>query len=63
MDAVWVSLGGVWLWGLWALQRDRVREGKRDIESVRLTKSLSQALATEQKREIIRLSGEEKKSW
>lgn len=63
MDAVWVSQGGVWLLGLQASQRDRVREGKRDIESGRLTESLSQALATKQKREIICLSAKEKKSW
>lgn len=47
-----VSQGGVGFWGLRALQRDRVREGKGDIESGRLTGSLSQALATKQKRRL-----------
>lgn len=50
MDAVWVSQGGVWLLGLQASQRDRVREGKRDIESGRLTESLSQTLASKRER-------------
>lgn len=43
--------------------RERVQEGKTDTESGRLTESLSQALATKQKREIICLSEKEKKSW
>lgn len=50
MDAVRVSQGEVWLRGLRAMQRDRVREEKRETESRRLTERLSQVLAAKKER-------------